>query len=122
MPQLCTFCQPLDRVRGLSGVGARTSQLTLMQLFGQDREQAKLFWGCFLRHKDSTQLKGRFLVAPCCSQGETLLVTLQCHLSGGLSVCGIFSNFVFTQNFFQSKFVFTSKKITHFHFLGRARL
>ncbi len=29
-----------------------------------------------------------FLVAPCCSQGSTLQVTLQCHLSGGLSVHG----------------------------------
>ena len=28
-----------------------------------------------------------FLVAPCCSQGATLQVTLRCRLSGGLCVC-----------------------------------
>ncbi len=31
---------------------------------------------------------GGFLVAPCCSQGATLQVTLQCHPSNGLSVHG----------------------------------
>ena len=45
-----------------------------------------------------------FLVAPCCSQGATLQVTLRCRLSGCLSLA-IF----FFQNFFSPKIIFTSK-------------